>query len=97
MDSPVKLTNKDIKEKFNDLKYWKIIENHHLESSFEFENQNEAKNFVERINKLSEEIQHHPDIKQDFVKVNLIIYTHSINGLSNLDHKFAKRVEDLFE
>ena len=74
---------------------WKVVEEHHLEKSFPFKNFREALAFTNQVGALAEEHDHHPDIYLAWGKVELIIWTHSVGGLSEADFVFAAKVEGL--
>ena len=52
--------------------------------------------WVNRVGMLAEEEQHHPDFHiTGWNTVELVLYTHSIGGLSINDFVLAKKVDDL--
>ncbi len=74
---------------------WKVVKSHHLEKEFTFKNFREALAFTNKVGKLAERIQHHPDIYLSWGKVRLTIWTHSVGGLTENDFIFAAKVEKL--
>ena len=74
---------------------WKVIKSHHLEKEFTFKNFREALAFTNKVGKLAERIQHHPDIYLAWGKVRLTIWTHSVGGLTENDFIIAAKVEKL--
>lgn len=77
------------------LPFWKVIEGHHLAKSFLFPNFATALAFVNRIGALVEAEAHHPDLCLSWGKVDVAIYTHKINGLSESDFILAAKIDDL--
>ena len=52
-----------------------------------------AINFVNNIAEIAESEGHHPDIKINYNKVTLELYTHAIGGLSENDFILAAKVD----
>ena len=74
---------------------WKVIDEHHLEKEFKFKNFQEALAFTNRVGELAEAQKHHPDIYLAWGKVELKIWTHKIDGLTESDFIFAAKVDQL--
>lgn len=49
--------------------------------------------FVRAVADIAEEEGHHPDIEIHYNKVTFLLYTHSINALSENDGIIAERIE----
>ncbi len=77
------------------LRGWHVIDEHHLEKEFKFENFRDALKFTNRVGELAEHVNHHPDIYLAWGKVKLTLWTHKINGLTESDFVFAAKVESL--
>lgn len=76
---------------------WKVMEEHHLVKSFPFENFKAALQFVNKVGDLAEEEWHHPDLGLAWGNVDIKIYTHKINGLSENDFILAAKIDRIFE
>ncbi len=76
---------------------WNIIEEHHLTKTFKFFNFREALKFVNRAGELAEEQAHHPDIFLAWGKVEITIWTHKINGLTESDFILAAKIDQLYK
>jgi 4a-hydroxytetrahydrobiopterin dehydratase len=74
---------------------WRIVNNHHLEREFKFKDFKKALAFTNKVGKLAEKIQHHPDIYLAWGKVKLTLFTHKIDGLAESDFIFAARVNNM--
>lgn len=77
-------------------KKWKVSNN--LESisrRFEFKDFVGAMVFVNKVADIAEEQGHHPDIHIYYNKVDVILTTHAIKGLSTNDFILASKVEVL--
>jgi 4a-hydroxytetrahydrobiopterin dehydratase len=72
---------------------WTVIDDHHLERTFEFENFVEALEFTNDVGVLAEEEGHHPEITLTWGKATVRIWTHDIDGLSENDFILAARIE----
>jgi 4a-hydroxytetrahydrobiopterin dehydratase len=51
--------------------------------------------FVNSVARLAEKHNHHPDIDIRWNKVRLALSTHSADGLTELDFKLAKAIDEL--
>lgn len=74
---------------------WKVIEAHHLEKEFSFEDFKSALDFTNRVGALAEEEGHHPDIYLAWGKVKITTWTHKINGLTESDFILAAKIDTL--
>jgi len=72
-----------------------MIDEHHLEKTFQFENFQQALDFTNAVGELAESVDHHPEICLTWGKAKITIWTHSIGGLSDADFIFAARCEEL--
>ena len=76
---------------------WKVVEDHHLTRTFRFKDFRGALDFVNRVGELSEQEWHHPDLTLAWGKVDIKIYTHKINGLSQNDFILAAKIDQLYQ
>jgi 4a-hydroxytetrahydrobiopterin dehydratase len=74
---------------------WEVVEEHHLKREFRFGNFREALAFVNRVGELAEEQGHHPDIAFGWGRVEVTIFTHKIDGLTESDFILAAKVDRL--
>ena len=91
-----KPTEKEIKSLANKIKGWEIIENHHLSKTFLFPDFKSSLAFVDKVGRIAEAQNHHPNICFTWGKVDISIWTHEINGLSEDDFVLAGRIDNLF-
>lgn len=75
---------------------WQVVDGHHLEKEFKFDDFQQALDFTNRVGELAEQVDHHPEICFTWGKAKITIWTHSIGGLSEADFVFAARC-DKFE
>jgi 4a-hydroxytetrahydrobiopterin dehydratase len=71
---------------------WRVVNEHHLEREFKFENFRQALDFTNKVGELAEQQNHHPDIYLAWGKVKLTLWTHKIDGLTESDFVFAAKV-----
>ena len=72
-------------------------ENNAITRTVEFEEFNDAIDFVNDLAEIAEEAQHHPDITIRHSKVTLKLTTHDAGGVTNLDFELAQRVDNLVD
>ncbi len=87
------MTPQQIAELLPHLQGWTVVDNHHLVKSYRFPDFASALEFVNRVGALAEEQNHHPDICLSWGKVDISLWTHKINGLSESDFVFAAKVD----
>jgi 4a-hydroxytetrahydrobiopterin dehydratase len=74
---------------------WRVIDGHHLEKEFEFDDFVGALDFVNRVGELAEGQGHHPDLHLSWGRVGVEIWTHKIDGLTESDFVLAAKIEEL--
>ncbi len=74
---------------------WHVIDEHHLEKEYSFDDFRSALDFTNRVGELAESVNHHPDIYLAWGKVKITIWTHVIDGLSETDFVFAAKADQL--
>jgi 4a-hydroxytetrahydrobiopterin dehydratase len=71
---------------------WQVVNEHHLEKEYKFQNFRQALDFTNKVGELAEQQNHHPDIYLAWGKVKLTLWTHKIDGLTESDFVFASKV-----
>ena len=74
---------------------WKVVDGHHLEKVYSFDNFAQALAFTNRIGELAEEVNHHPDLRVGWGYVQVDLWTHKIDGLSEADFVWAAKADQL--
>ena len=87
------LTSAEIAPLLAQLDGWNVVENHHLENRYTLKNFAAALDLVNRIGAIAEEQNHHPDICLAWGRVEVKIWTHKINGLTESDFVFAAKCD----
>ena len=75
--------------------WWTIKNEHHLESEFPFDDFAQALEFTNQVGAVAEEEGHHPDILLSYGRVEIKLWTHAINGLSENDFILAAKIDEL--
>ena len=89
------LEGADLEELSRQVPEWEVVGEHHLRRDFRFRNFREALDFVNRVGELAEEQAHHPDMSLGWGRVEIVIFTHKIDGLTESDFIFAAKVDRL--
>ena len=74
---------------------WRVLNEHHLEREYKFDNFRKALDFTNKIGELAEQQNHHPDFYLAWGKVKLTLWTHKIDGLTESDFVFAAKVNQI--
>ena len=74
---------------------WKIVKSHHLTRAFPFPNFRAALEFTNQVGELAEREGHHPDIYLAWGKVEIKLWTHKIDGLTESDFILAAKIDRL--
>ena len=74
---------------------WRVVDEHHLEREYRFDDFRQALDFTVRVGELAEEQGHHPDILLTWGLVKVTIWTHKIDGLTESDFVFAAKAGQL--
>lgn len=74
---------------------WGVVEEHHITKNFKFPDFRTALAFVNKVGELAEAQGHHPDIYLAWGKVEVKIWTHKIDGLTESDFILAAKIDQL--
>lgn len=74
---------------------WKIIDDHHLARLFEFPDFLKALEFTNQLGAIAEDQGHHPNIYLTWGKVEVQIWTHEIDGLTESDFILAAKFDQI--
>lgn len=75
---------------------WELTYNQtRLHRSFSFKNYKEAWELVNLISVYAEDINHHPEIHFGWGHLEVEIWTHTENDVTEQDFEFAKKVDQL--
>jgi 4a-hydroxytetrahydrobiopterin dehydratase len=76
---------------------WKVIQGHHLENEYRFEDFRQALGFTNRVAEIAEAERHHPDLHLSWGKVRVTIWTHKVDALTESDFILAAKIDQLGE
>jgi len=72
---------------------WRVERDHQLVKEYTFPDFSQALAFVDRVGAIAEQQGHHPDIFLTWGKVQLTIWTHKIDGLTESDFVLAAKAD----
>lgn len=71
---------------------WDVVNEHHLVRAFRFPDFRTALDFVNRVGEIAEKEGHHPNISLGYGRVEITLWTHTIEGLSESDFILAAKI-----
>ena len=75
---------------------WKVVDGRRLNKTFTFPDFQKGLDFVNRAGAVAEAEGHHPDLCLAWGRVDAVIYTHKINGLTESDFVMAAKLDRAF-
>ncbi len=72
---------------------WSVVDNHHLRKEYRFKDFAEALAYTNKVGAIAEDEGHHPDILLSWGRVELKIWTHKIDGLTESDFILAAKAD----
>lgn len=85
----------DLHKQLPDWAHWKAINEHHISRTFTFPDFKSALNFVNQVGAIAEEQGHHPDVFLAWGKVEITLWTHKVDGLTESDFIMAAKIDRL--
>ena len=73
---------------------WRIVDGHHLQRTYRFDDFKSALDFTNRVGELAEQEGHHPNIELSYGQVGITLWTHAANGLTENDFILAAKIDD---
>ena len=89
---PKLLTDDEVDEGLTKLKGWRK-EGRFIAKDFRFGSFVDGIAFVNKVSKVAEELDHHPDIHVRYTEVGLRLQTHSEGGVTSRDFHLAKAID----
>ncbi len=66
-------------------------------ANFKFKSQTELAKFLLKVANYADEINHHPDCKiHKAFQLEIILYSHDKNKITDLDFQLAQKINELF-
>ena len=72
---------------------WQVVDEHHLSKTNLFSDFRTALDFVNRVGAVAEEQGHHPDLYLAWGKVEISVWSHKIDGLTESDFILAAKID----
>jgi 4a-hydroxytetrahydrobiopterin dehydratase len=88
-----KLEDSKIDERLEKLEIWGI-EDDKLVCRVEFDSYRDTVFFANSVFSLAEEKFHHPSVKVEYGAVEIDLWSHDVEGLTERDFELAERIED---
>ena len=66
-----------------------------LTKTFAFDSFSQAAEFVQEVADVAEELDHHPRIDWDYVKVKIVTRSHDVDSLTGRDYRLASALDSL--
>ena len=76
---------------------WEVVDEHHLEGTYGFEDFRDALEFTYEVGELAEDEWHHPDLHLSWGEVVVEMWTHEVDGLQKPDFVMAARMDRIYE
>lgn len=75
---------------------WNVIDGK-LVNNFKFKSQTELAEFLVKVANYADEINHHPDCKiHKAFQLEITLYSHNKNEITDLDRQLADKIDSLF-
>ena len=96
MSRPDKLSKVEINAALDTLPKWEPVRDHHaISRKFEFKSFSEAFGFMTRAALVAEKLDHHPDWSNSYLRVDVLLTTHDVKGVTKLDIALATAMEKI--
>ncbi|HZQ90883.1 MAG TPA: 4a-hydroxytetrahydrobiopterin dehydratase [Terriglobales bacterium] len=89
------LAGAELNQLARQLPQWEVVNGHHLHRLYKLADFRSALDFVNKVGELAEQQGHHPDIMLAWGKVEVTLWTHKIDGLTESDFVMAAKIEQL--
>jgi 4a-hydroxytetrahydrobiopterin dehydratase len=86
----------DMHRQLPEFAHWTAVNEHHITRSYSFPDFQSALDFVNKVGSVAEEQGHHPDILLRWGKVDITIWTHIVDGLTESDFIMAAKIDKLY-
>jgi 4a-hydroxytetrahydrobiopterin dehydratase len=91
-----KLSSTEIESRISKLQSWERIGDS-IRRDFKLKDFQGAMGFVVKVALAAEKMDHHPDITIEYNRVRIVLTTHSVEGLTQLDFDLAEKIDKLFQ
>jgi 4a-hydroxytetrahydrobiopterin dehydratase len=88
-----RLSEGEIKSNLKKVKGWKRS-GMEIKKTYKFDDFTRSMEFVNKVARLAEQADHHPDILIQYDNVTMTLSTHDEGGLTSRDFKLAQRMDE---
>lgn len=85
----------NIEQKAEKLDNWELEGSKKIRKSYQFKNFQQALDFTNQVGVVAEDLQHHPDIYLTWGKVEIEIFTHEEDKLTDADFELAEKIDQI--
>ena len=89
-----KLTDAEVESNVKNLEGWNLIQGQ-LQRNFVFDTFGMALEFVNKVGRIAEEQNHHPDMFIQYNKINCSVMSHDVSAITTRDITLAKSINKL--
>ncbi|HEV2397262.1 MAG TPA: 4a-hydroxytetrahydrobiopterin dehydratase [Candidatus Sulfotelmatobacter sp.] len=89
------LKGRELEALHQKLPRWTVVNEHHLQRELRFPDFKKALAFVNQVGDIAEQEGHHPDLLLAWGKVEITLWTHKIDGLTESDFILAAKIDRL--
>ncbi len=89
------LNEEEIKGYISQVKDWEVLDGNKIKKSFKFKDFKETMEFVNKIAVIAEENGHHPDMAIYYNKLEIVLWSHFVSGLSENDFILAAKIDQI--
>lgn len=93
MSEEHELSEDEIMDKLENLQIWEYSKDQ-LRTRVEFENYKESVFFAQLVFVLSESYFHHPTVSVEYGAVEIDLYSHDVDGVTQRDFDLAEEIEE---
>ena len=87
------LKEQEIQTKMDEIVTSWVLKGKYIHREFIFKNFIQAFSFMTSVAMIAEKVDHHPNWKNVYSKVNIALSTHDADGLTNKDFQLAKEID----
>jgi 4a-hydroxytetrahydrobiopterin dehydratase len=91
-----KLSGPEINQRLHESRGWTLVETRDaIRKTYHFENFNAAFGFMARVALIAERMDHHPEWFNVYNRVEIVLASHDVGGLSERDFKLAHAIDEI--
>lgn len=87
-----KLEDEEVKERLDEMQIWSYM-NERLMTRVEFNSYRDAVFFANTVFSIAEEEFHHPEVKVEYGAVEIDLWSHDEDGVTEKDLEMAEKIE----